>query len=135
MPSYFADTSFWIALIDRQDVHHAAAIEWSSKVRGGIITTRAVLLETANALSRPAWRSKAIALIDHILGRSDVEIVRLDDLLWQRAWSLYHDRLDKAWSLTDCISFVVMQERKLTEALTADSHFRQAGFHPLLLTE
>jgi predicted nucleic acid-binding protein len=53
--------------------------------------------------------------------------------IWSRGWKMFTERLDKSWSLTDCISFEVMHERGVTEALAADSHFRQAGFHALLL--
>ena len=76
-----------------------------------------------------------VALIDHLLQRSDVEVAPLSVDLWQRGWTLYRDRPDKAWSLTDCVSFLVMQERGLADALTADEHFRQAGFRALLLDE
>ena len=130
MAIYFADSSFWIALIDNRDAHNSKAIEWSLKIRGSLVTTEAVLLETANTFSKPAWRPHVIALINHILTRSDVEI---DYKPWQQGWQLFITRPDKSWSLTDCISMRVMAERNLTEVLTADTHFRQAGFRPLLL--
>jgi len=98
-----------------------------------MLTSEAVLLETANTLSRPDWREKAIALINHIRARDDVEVVPFESSIRDRGWTLFSKRLDKSWSLTDCISFEVMQERGLVEALAADSHFRQAGFHPVLL--
>jgi uncharacterized protein len=62
-----------------------------------------------------------------------VEIVALSEEWYARAMRLYGERPDKEWGLTDCVSFVVMQERGLTEALTTDDHFRQAGYRPLLL--
>ena len=133
MAVYFADTSFWVALVDRQDVYHSKAVEWSLAVSGTMITTEAVLLETANAFSRPDWRDKVIALVNHILNRDDIQVVPFSDAIWSRGWKLFGDRPDKSWSLTDCISFEVMQERGLTRALAADSHFRQAGFQALLL--
>jgi predicted nucleic acid-binding protein len=133
MADYFADTSFWIALIDRRDAYHATAIVWSRKISGGLTTTQAVLLETANTFARPVWRDKAIALIDHLRVREDVEIVTLSESLWESAWNLFVHRSDKAWSLTDCMSFEVMRERQLRNALATDSHFQQAGFTALLL--
>src|SRR3990172_6198385 len=133
MAVYFADTSFWVALVDRRDVYHSKAVEWSLNISGSIVTTEAVLLETANTFSRPDWREKVIALIDHIIARDDIEVLPLAGAIWDRGWKLFSDRLDKSWSLTDCISFEVMRERGLTEALSADSHFRQAGFHALLV--
>ena len=133
MANYFADSSFWIALVDQRDSFHAKAVDWSEKISGQIVSTRAVLLETANAFSKPAWRMKAIPLIDHVQTRPDIEVVPLSDPLWNQAWKLFCERLDKAWSLTDCISMEVMRERGISDALTSDSHFRQAGFNALLL--
>jgi predicted nucleic acid-binding protein len=133
MAVYFADTSFWVALVDRRDAYHSQAAGWSRRIAGSIVTTEAVLLETANTFSRLDWRDKVIALVEHIVARDDIEVVPFSSLLWDRAWKLFRDRQDKSWSLTDCLSFDVMQARGLTEALAADSHFRQAGFHALLL--
>jgi predicted nucleic acid-binding protein len=131
----FADTLFWIALVIKQDQYHGRAQQWSQRITGRILTTVPVLTETANALARPTWRSHAVALIDHLLQRQDVEVLVLAPDLWQRGWELYRTRPDKAWSLTDCISFLVMQDANLVDALTADEHFRQAGFRPVLLEE
>src|SRR5687768_894675 len=110
MVIYFADTSFWVALVDRRDMHHSKAREWSHKMSGRIVTTEAVLLETANTFSRPDWRDNVIALIDHITTRDDVEVVPFSSSLWNRAWNLFRGRSDKSWSLTDCMSFELMQE-------------------------
>lgn len=131
----FADTSFWVGLIVRNDAQHDRSQRWALKVTGRIVTTTAVLLETANTLSRPAWRSHVTALLDHLQGRDDVDVLPVDPDLWDEAIELFRERPDKDWSLTDCISFHVMQELKLHDALTADAHYRQAGFRPLLLEE
>jgi len=133
MADHFVDTSFWIALVDRRDAYHSQAAEWSQKISGRLITTEAVLLETANAFSRQDWRGKVVALFNHITARDDIEVVPFSNAIWSRSWKLFNDRQDKSWSLTDCISFEVMKERGLTDALSADSHFRQAGFQALLL--
>ena len=61
-----------------------------------------------------------------------VEIVFTDKRLWNTAWQLYEMHKDKEWSLTDCISMVVMKERQISEVLTKDHHFEQAGFVKLL---
>jgi predicted nucleic acid-binding protein len=132
MQSYFADTSFWIALVDRRDSHHIQAVELSQQISGRIVTTEAVVLETANSLARPDWRPQVIGLINHLKQRSDVSILPLTPDLWNRGWTLYCRRADKAWSLMDCISFDVMQELGIADALTADSDFAQSGFRVLL---
>jgi len=131
----FADTAFWIGLVAKQDQHHEQAQKWSLRIRGRITTTVPVLLETANALSRPAWRAACVALIDHLKQRQDVDVVELSSDLWQRGWELYRERPDKDWSLTDCLSFVVMQDAGLVSALTTDDDFQQAGFRALMLEE
>lgn len=132
---FFADTVFWIALVVKQDQYHERARQWSLRITGRITPTAAVLLETANALARPAWRAKGIALLEHLQQRSDVDLFPLSPELWRQSWTLYRDRHDKAWSLTDCISFQVMEGKGLRDALTADDHFRQAGFRAVLLEE
>jgi predicted nucleic acid-binding protein len=131
----FADTVYWIALVVKQDQYHQRARAWTPHLTGRITTTALVLLETANALARPAWRASAVALIEHLRQRPDVHIVPPEPALWERGWDLYRDRPDKGWSLTDCVSFLVMQEAGLTDALTTDQHFRQAGFRAVLLEE
>lgn len=131
----FADTTYWIAPVVKQDQHHERAQQISLQIAGRLVTTAAVMLETANALSRPSWRVAAVRLMDHLLARHDVSVVPLASDLWSRGWELYRSRDDKAWSLTDCISFLVMQDLKLSDALTADEHFRQAGFRAVLLDD
>jgi predicted nucleic acid-binding protein len=84
MIEYFAGTSFWIALIDRRDALPAQAMDWSRRISGRLVTTEAVLLETANTFSKPGWREKAIALINHVKHRDDVEIVPFSDSLWSQ---------------------------------------------------
>src|SRR5262249_31928282 len=124
----FADTAYWIALVVKQDQHHERAQAWTQRITGRIITTSAVLLETANALARPGWRATAVALVEHLKKRADVEIIPLLPTLWERGWDLYRNRTDKACSLTDCISFLVMQDNGISDALTSDEHFRQVKF-------
>ncbi|MGH7487812.1 MAG: type II toxin-antitoxin system VapC family toxin [bacterium] len=131
----FADTAFWIGLVVKQDQFHDQAQRWSLRITGRITTTAAVLLETANALSRPAWRAHGVALIEHLQRRADVNVIEFSSDLWRRGWDLYRQRPDKDWSLTDCISFEAMQDAKLVDALTTDDDYRQAGFRALLLED
>ncbi len=96
------------------------------------MTTRAVLLEIGNALSKQRYRHAAIRLLDALEADLRVEIIPLSEQLYTRALQLYCERPDKEWGLTDCISFLIMQDLGLTEALTTDEHFQQAGFRVLL---
>lgn len=91
-----------------------------------------MVLEVGSALSRRRYRAEAVRLIDALRAGPRVEIVPLSDDLLDRALTLYGDRPDKEWGLVDCASFVVMTDRGMVNALTADDHFRQAGFIPLL---
>jgi uncharacterized protein len=134
----FLDSSFAIALLNKQDRFHDHALEISyaieeSKLR--ITTTRAVLLEIGNSLSRPPIRWDAIQFLESLEQASQSTIVPLTEDVYSSAWALYSKYLDKEWSLVDCISFVVMRDRKLRQALTADIHFEQAGFQALLRTD
>jgi hypothetical protein len=98
-----------------------------------LITAPAVLLEIGNALCHRQFRQSAILLLDALERDPNVGIVSLTDTLYQQGLQLFQERLlDKGWGLVDCVSFVVMSERKIQDARTADNHFRQAGFRPML---
>jgi len=131
----FLDASYAIALSSPRDQHHAQAVDLARKIeaeRTGLVTTRAVLLEIGNALARQRHRTAAVALLRALESDPGIEVVSLSDELYQRGRVLYDRHRDKEWGLTDCISFALMSERGVTEALTADDHFRQAGFRVLL---
>ena len=138
MAIYFADTSFWIAISIRRDQYHSRAVAWHqlvTRTRSSIITTEAVLWEWLNALSDPSTR--ALASEGYRRAHSDerIEIIPFQTELISSASDLYRTRPDKSWSLTDCLSFVVMQRRSLVESLTTDRHFEQANLKALMLTE
>jgi predicted nucleic acid-binding protein len=135
MTELFLDASFAIALSAPSDQHHARAVELAGLIESQsdrLITTHAVLLEIGNALARQRYRGQAIELLRAIHADPSVEVVPLSELLYNRAFELYQRRRDKDWGLTDCVSFELMTERGLQDALTADDHFRQAGFRALL---
>jgi len=94
-----------------------------------------VLLEIGNALSKKRYRQAAGELLDALERDPQVEIVLLTEELYQQALALFCSRLDKEWGLIDCVSFIIMRERGLTNALTTDDHFEQAGFRALLRFE
>jgi uncharacterized protein len=128
----FIDTGYILALLNTADAHHDRAVVASRQVNPPFLTTEAVLTEIGNALSRVRWRALGYATIQDFRADSNIEVVPLDAALFERALTLYGARMDKEWGLTDCVSFVVMQERNLSQALTTDRHFSQAGFADLL---
>lgn len=131
----FVDTAYLLALMNTRDQWHAVSIRWEQALaaqRRPLITTDFVLLEFGDALARPPFRERALQVIDQLRSSSHVMIVPANNALLGEAVELYRSRSDKDWGLTDCTSFVVMHEPGLTEALTSDDHFRQAGFRVLL---
>jgi hypothetical protein len=136
--TYFADTSFWIALSSKRDQFHARAVVWSASVvrdDSTLVTTEAVLWEWLNAFSDVAIRRVAAEGYRRCRSDTQIQVVEFGSTLIDAAVRLYEARSDKMWSLTDCLSFVVMQEHQLAEALTTDRHFEQAGFKALMLEE
>jgi len=134
----FVDTVCWIALLNQDDrLHESTDREYKLLMRSGyhFVTTTSILNETANALSDPRFRLAVVEFYRRLQWSAHVEIIFVDPRLWSDSWQLYERRHDKAWSLTDCISIVVMQEQGLKEALTNDKHFQQAGFRALLREE
>ena len=95
---------------------------------GRIVTTRWVLAEVANSLSSPALRGVTADFLYVLETLPEVKIADESDGLYARGLAVYSRRGDKEWSLTDCISFLVMADEGLVDALTNDHHFEQAGF-------
>lgn len=132
----FLDSAYAIALSAVTDQYHQKAEMLAKQIEtsgNALITTRAVVLEIGNALAKIPHRNVAIELLDSLEEDPDVEIIPLSEELYDRAMELYRQRSDKEWGITDCISFVVMQDYGLTQALTTDEHFKQAGFSALLI--
>src|SRR5271157_5403905 len=133
--SVFLDTAYAIALASATDEFHlpALALAEELEVRGiHLITTWAILLEIGDALAKVQYRHAAVHLLSSVRADPSVEIIPLSDHLCDQALKLYSERPDKEWGLTDCLSFVVMQTHSITDALTTDEHFQQAGFRVLL---
>lgn len=131
----FVDTVAWIAWLDHRDTLHQETHRVMTTLRQRtipLVTSELVLLEVANSLSEPAVRFRTIGFIDRLRQNPAVTIVAASDHLITAGWQLYRQRLDKAWGIIDCVSFVIMEQRGLHEACTADHHFEQAGFTRLL---
>jgi predicted nucleic acid-binding protein len=132
MTTIFGDTYYFLAVGNAGDEGHVGAVQYAASYHGQILTTEWVLTEVADALASPAQREQFLNLLELINGEAHWIIVEASHELFSRGVALFSQRLDKSWSLTDCISFAVMREHGLSEALTADHHFEQAGFVPLL---
>jgi uncharacterized protein len=127
----FADTSFFLALLRDDDELHALAIEqW--KVTRPVVTTEFIVLELGNACARAEDHDDFLALVAGIRTNSRIRVLPLATSLLDRGLDRMSRRPDKDWSLTDCISFVVMEDERIQEALTGDRDFEQAGFVALL---
>lgn len=124
----FMDTYGLIAWINTRDAAHQPVKSYLHAFSGSIVTTEWVLLEFADAFSLSSVKPFAIEAIKRIHRLPMFVVVGYDLAVYQAGFDLYEARPDKDWSLTDCISFAAMTQRGLSEALTADHHFEQAGF-------
>jgi len=127
----FADTFFYLALLDDTEPDHERALA-ESKISRLIVTTEFVLLELGNACARAEDHADFLALVAGMRASPRVKIIPLASELFNRGLARMRERSDKNWSLTDCISFVVMEAEGIREALTGDQHFEQAAFKALL---
>jgi len=128
MKQVFADTSFYVATVSAKDDRHELALDLSQRTHGTVVTTHYVLLELGNWLRQTGDRDVFVSLLENVRADDLTIVVPASEELFERGVELYRQREDKEWSLTDCISFVVMHDHGISEALTADSHFEQAGF-------
>ncbi|MBI2485494.1 MAG: type II toxin-antitoxin system VapC family toxin [Deltaproteobacteria bacterium] len=132
---FFLDTVYVVALLNEDDQFHISAKTIFSFVREAqeIWLHEGILLEIANHL-RFTKRQEACGFIHECYNEPNTHVVPLNNDLFIEAVEFYRIHLDKEWSLTDCISFIVMKQNGLSEALTADNHFEQAGFKAVLLS-
>ena len=128
----FLDTGYLIALLNPRDELHSRAQAWAERLNGSLLLTDYILWETINFFSSPTEKPKAHALVGQLRSDAAFEIIPAPPALFDAGLRLHRDRADKAWSLTDCVSFLVMREREIMQALAFDQHFEQAGFEALL---
>ena len=135
MKKVFADTGYWIALLNPDDDLHQKARQISVTLSSTIIvTSEMVFTELLNAFSSKgiSYRQKAVKFIQHAFTNPEIEVILQTDAIFHNALELYGQRLDHAWSHTDCTSFQIMQKQNILEAIAYDKHFEQAGFIALL---
>lgn len=133
MNHYFADTSYWIAIFNRGDDLHLKATSTGRKLRDILVTTQWILTEMLDGLSNTeGMRESTAAFVRDLELEPNVAIIPATEEWFHRGLVRYEQRLDKEWSLTDCISIVVVEDEGIADALTGDHHFEQAGFNALL---
>jgi uncharacterized protein len=137
MKRVFADTGYWVALLNPKDDLNARAKEVSRGLGAvRIYTTEMVLVEVANMFGKEGavFRALVQQTIASLRENPNVTIEPQTSTLFREALEFYAAHRDKDWSLTDCASFLVMRQEEITEALAHDHHFEQAGFMALLRT-
>ena len=135
MPEVFADTGYWIALLNERDSLHAKARELSERFSAAIIvTTEMVLTELLNHASGGGSQKRRLAAeaVRDWMADANIVVVPQTSIQFQAALERYLTRLDHSWSVVDCASFIVMETRQIQEALAFDRHFEQAGFTALM---
>jgi predicted nucleic acid-binding protein len=132
MSPVFADTFYWLALINPRDQAHHEARTLSQSLSEPLLTTAWILTEVGDAMHDPVNRPTFVRLMHDIANDPQTTVVSAEQRWFDRGFAIFSARLDKRWSLTDCISFAIMQDMGLTDALTGDSDFVQAGFRKLM---
>lgn len=132
MSPLFADTYYFLALLHKGHAAHARAVALAERITNSMVTAAWVLTEVGDALSAPGLRPHFVQLVETLRADPACTIVPPSPQLFDAGVALNAERTDKSWTLTDCISFVVMRQYSITEALTGDRHFEQAGITPLL---
>ncbi len=132
MNDCFADTSFYIALVEANDAAHERAVTISSTVRR-TITTDFVTVELTSYFAASHRRGLIAAFCQDLQANPNVTVVGATRQWIERGLAHYATRPDKQWSLVDCISFLIMEELHLQSALSSDNHFEQAGFRALMI--
>ena len=135
MRTVFVDTAYWVAQSDKRDQWHRQALEVEQQLTDvRLITSELVLIEFLNYFcnSRETTRERVALATQEILIDPKIQITWQTQALFEAGLDLYGARLDKGYSLTDCVSMVVMRQAGIQEVLSHDRHFAQEGFNTLL---
>ncbi|MEA5467607.1 type II toxin-antitoxin system VapC family toxin [Spirulina sp. 06S082] len=135
MKIVFADTGYWVALLNPSDDLHKKAVQLSKRLNPlYIVTSEVVLIEVLNDFSKRGeyFRDLAIELTQDLRSNPNIRIVPQTSEQFEQGLRLYQQRKDKAWSHTDCVSFKIMEDMGIFEALAYDKHFVQAGYTSLM---
>jgi len=131
---YFLDTSYILALeIKNEDAHQKVLQNWAILIKSKpfLITTTYIFDEVVTFFYSRNLNYKAVEVGNRLLESPDIELIEIDQPLFNQGWKFFQNHKDKSYSFTDCLSFIVMQQREIVAALTLDNHFFQAGFQIL----
>jgi predicted nucleic acid-binding protein len=131
----FVDTSFLLALLLKRDAYHERAWAWQQATVGEVVTTEYVLIEFVDALSGERVRPLAANAVSELRTTRETRVIPATTALLDQGLDFFAAHRDKRWSLTDCLSFLIMRREGITDALTSDHHFEQAGFRALLRSD
>jgi len=132
--TYFLDTSYILSLEIKNDSAHQQVLQnWGNLAMFStfLLTTTYVFDEVVTFFNSRNLHYKAVEVGNRLLESKDIELLEIEGTLFNQGWQYFQKHKDKSYSLTDCLSFIVMQEREIVTALTLDNHFRQAGFQLL----
>ena len=135
MKEVFADTSYWMAFLNPRDqLFPKAVAAYREQFPKTLVTSEMVFTELLNGISRmgPILRAAGALAVETARRRADVTVIAQTSERFDQAMERYKRAADKRWSLTDCASFLIMEESGIRAALTHDHHFVQAGFEALL---
>jgi hypothetical protein len=135
-PEVFVDTSGLYALVEKNDAHHRAARRAvENLVRGGrkLVLTDYIVDETTTLANARSGKRVAMRVLDLVEQSAGIRIEWVGSLRFEATTTFFRKHADHGYSFTDCTSFIVMNELELTQALTTDKHFPEAGFEALLL--
>jgi len=133
MKQIFADTGYWIGLVNPRDQIHQKVMKITQELSSvRLLTTEMVLVELLNSFSDSPFRRAVAGMVLKLRNDRNLRIVPQTSEQFGGALRRYKQAADKSWSLTDCASFEVMEAEQIQVALTHDQHFAQAGFETLL---
>ena len=130
-PTYFLDTSYVIALeIVNEDNHQVVLQHWQTLAisQPSLVTSTYIFDEIVTFFNSRNLHYKAVEIGNRLIESPEIELIEIEQKLFNQGWLYFQKYADKSYSLTDCLSFIIMQENNITQALTLDHHFVQAGF-------
>ena len=128
MQKLFVDTSAWFAFSYAKDPDHARVMEFLREFRGELLTSNFVLDELVTLVLTRAGHSPAVKIGDHLRNPTVVTLIWVTQEDEEKAWNFFQRMKDKTYSFTDCTSFILMKRLQVSNVLSLDVHFEQAGF-------